>query len=115
MSKRVGRPARKELRKSLLTFFPVDLRDWIKKQALESGVSMSDWMDAQLTHWLDTYDTQPMHIAKTKTVAADGGWVAVQVVCLSLTSERLQRYVQDYAVSVAGIIYTVAKTLHEEA
>lgn len=109
--RRVGRPARTDVRKAVPTFFPVGLRERIKAAAENDGLPMSDWLDAKIMSWFATHKNQLVPIAKTHS-RRDGvgtAWVAVQVILLHDTFERVQRYATLYEVSAAGIVYTVAK------
>ena len=109
--RKVGRPTRGDRRKSVPTFFPGWLREAVKVQAEEAGLPMSDWLDAKIVQWLDVHQYQASHIAKTHARVDASGvvWVAVQVVLLHGTFERVQQYAQAFDVSVAGIVYTIAK------
>ena len=109
--RRVGRPARTDVRKAVPTFFPVGLRERIKAAAESDGLPMSDWLDGKIITWFATNKNQLVPIAKTHS-RRDGlgtAWVAVQVILLHDTFERVQRYAKLYEVSAAGIVYTVAK------
>jgi len=113
--RKVGRPARKELRKSVLTFFPQELRDAIKVMAEDSGMSTSDWFDAQVAVWLMHHQKVPVYISKTNPRRDANGqiWVAVQMILLDDTYMRVQNYALKFNVSVAGILYTIAKGLYD--
>lgn len=113
VKRKVGRPARGDVRKSVPTFFPAVLRECVKRQAEEAGLSMSDWLDVKIIEWLAVNQRQAVYIAKTHARADASGtkWVAVQVVLMHDTFERVQQYAQAFDVSVAGIVYTIAKGL----
>lgn len=113
VKRKVGRPARGDVRKSVPTFFPVSLREGVKRQAESAGLSMSDWLDVKIIEWLSVNQRQAVYIAKTHSRADASGtkWVAVQVVLMHDTFDRVQQYAQAFDVSVAGIVYTIAKGL----
>ena len=113
--RRVGRPAREDIRKSVPTFFPIHVREAIKREAEADGLSMSDWLDTKIIEWLTKYQNEAVYIAKTHPRKDNSGiqWVGVQVVLLHDTFDRLQQYAQKFDVSVAGVVYTVAKRLVE--
>ena len=109
----VGRPARGDIRKSVPTFFPASLREVVKRQAESAGLPMSDWLDVKILEWLAVNQRRAVYIAKTHSRTDSSGttWVAVQVVLMHDTFERVQQYAQEFDVSVAGIVYTIAKGL----
>lgn len=113
VKRKVGRPARGDVRKSVLTFFPVSLREAIKRHAELAGLPMSDWLDAKILLWLSVHQRKAVYIAKTHSRVDSSGttWVAVQVVLMHDTFERVQQYAQAFDVSVAGVVYTIAKGL----
>ena len=111
--RKVGRPARGDLRKAVPTFFPTVVREAIKRQAEAAGLGMSDWLDVKIIEWLALHQRKAVYIAKTHSRQDSSGtpWVAVQVVLMHDTFERVQRYAKEFDVSVAGIVYTIAKGL----
>lgn len=113
IKRKVGRPLRGDLRKPVPTFFPAALREAVKKEAEAAGLPMSDWMDAKITQWLTINQNKAVHIAKTHSRKDSSGvvWVAVQIVLMQDTFERVQKYAHQFEVSVAGIVYTIAKGL----
>lgn len=113
IKRKVGRPARGDIRKSVPTFFPMSLREVIKRQAERAGLPMSDWLDVKILEWLAVNQRKAVYIGKTHSKMDSSGtaWVAVQVVLMHDTFERVQRYAQEFDVSVAGIVYTIAKGL----
>lgn len=113
VKRKVGRPARGDIRKSVPTFFPASLREVIKRNAERAGLPMSDWLDVKILEWLAVHQRKAVHIAKThsRTDSSGTAWVAVQVVLMHDTFERVQQYAQEFDVSVAGIVYTIAKGL----
>lgn len=113
IKRKVGRPARGDVRKSVPTFFPASLRESVKREAEAAGLPMSDWLDAKILEWLAVHQRKAVYIAKThaRTDASGTTWVAVQVVLMHDTFERVQQYAQEFDVSVAGIVYTIAKGL----
>ena len=113
IKRKVGRPARGDIRKSVPTFFPASLREAVKREAEAAGLPMSDWLDAKILEWLAVHQRKPVYIAKTHSRIDSSGttWVAVQVVLMHDTFERVQQYAQEFDVSVAGIVYTIAKGL----
>lgn len=113
VKRKVGRPARGDIRKSVPTFFPASLRECIKRQAESAGLPMSDWLDVKILEWLAVNQRRAVYIAKTHSRTDSSGttWVAVQVVLMHDTFERVQQYAQEFDVSVAGIVYTIAKGL----
>ena len=102
IKRRVGRPARGDIRKSVPTFFPASLRG-----------ARSDWLEAKSLEWMAVHQRKAVYIAKTHSRIDSSGttWVAVQVVLMHDTFERVQQYAQEFDVSVAGIVYTIAKGL----
>ena len=74
---------------------------------------MSDWLDVKILEWLAVNQRRAVYIAKTHSRTDSSGttWVAVQVVLMHDTFERVQQYAQEFDVSVAGIVYTIAKGL----
>lgn len=113
VKRKVGRPARGDIRKSVPTFFPASLREVVKRQAESAGLPMSDWLDVKILEWLAVNQRRAVYIAKTHSRTDSSGttWVAVQVVLMHDTFERVQQYAQEFDVSVAGIVYTIAKGL----
>ena len=113
IKRKVGRPARGDIRKSVPTFFPMSLREVIKRQAERAGLPMSDWLDVKILEWLAVNQRKAVYIGKTHSKMDSSGttWVAVQVVLMHDTFERVQRYAQEFDVSVAGVVYTIAKGL----
>jgi hypothetical protein len=109
--RRVGRPAREEDRKQIPTFFPLNVRDAVKSKAKAAGMSMSDWLDAQLLLWLVDHQHTPAYVSRThpRKDASGTEWRAVQIVLLQDTYDRLQAYTQKYGLSIAGLVYTVAR------
>ena len=113
IKRKVGRPARGDIRKSVPTFFPASLREAGEREAEAFGLPMSDWLDAKILEWLAVHQRKAVYIAKTHSRIDSSGttWVAVQVVLMHDTFERVQQYAQEFDVSVAGIVYTIAKGL----
>jgi hypothetical protein len=113
IKRKVGRPARVDIRKSVPTFFPASLRELVKRQAEAAGLPMSDWLDVKILEWLALHQRKAVYIGKTHSRMDSSGttWVAVQVVLMHDTFERVQQYAQEFDVSVAGIVYTIAKGL----
>ena len=113
IKRKVGRPARGDIRKSVPTFFPESLREAVTREAEAAGLTMSDWLDAKILEWLAVHQRKAVYIAKTHSRIDSSGttWVAVQVVLMHDTFERVQQYAQEFDVSVAGIVYTIAKGL----
>lgn len=111
VKRKVGRPARNDIRKAVPTFFPIALRESIKQKAELAGLPMSDWLDAKIIEWLSVHQKKAVYIAKTHSRKDSSGtvWVAVQIVLLHDTFERVQQYSKAFDVSVAGIVYTIAK------
>ena len=116
MKRKVGRPAREDIRKAVPTFFPVTLREAIKREADKAGLPMSDWLDAKIMAWLSVNQKNAVYIAKTHRHMDSSGnaWVAVQVVLMHDTFQRIQNYAKTFDVSVAGMVYTIAKGLVDD-
>lgn len=110
---KVGRPARNDARKSVPTFFTAKVRDDVRKMAKDSGMYMSDWLDGQILLWLSKNGSRPTYVAKTHSRKDASGteWPAVQVVLLQDTYDRLFAYAHRFDVSIAGLIFTIARNI----